>query len=299
MSTPPVDKHYRSITALEELEAEIAALRQAGSFAIDTETTSQDPMRAELVGLSLAHKPHEAVYIPLRHSYLGVPSQLDATLVLERLRPLLEDAAIPKYGQNIKYDYIILQRQGITMRGLDFDTMVAGYLLNPSRRMNNLDALAREYLHYTPISYEEVAGKGARQITFDQVDIARATTYSAEDADVALLLTQALRPRLAEHQLEHLFHEVEMPLIAVLAALEMRGVMVDAAYLRQMSQHLQVQMDALLQEIFIQVGEEFNINSPPQLQHILFDVLKLPTGEEDQNGLLDRRLGAGKFSPRA
>ena len=269
VSTPPVEKHYRSITALEELEAEIAALRQAGSFAIDTETTSQDPMRAELVGLSLAHTPHEAVYIPLRHSYLGVPSQLDATLVLERLRPLLEDAAIPKYGQNIKYDYIILQRQGITMRGLDFDTMVAGYLLNPSRRMNNLDALAREYLNYTPISYEEVAGKGARQVTFDQVDIARATTYSAEDADVALLLTQALRPRLAEHQLEHLFHEVEMPLVEVLAALEMRGVMVDAAYLRQMSQHLQVQMDALLQEIFTQVGEEFNINSPTTATHFI------------------------------
>jgi DNA polymerase-1 len=284
MSTSPVEKHYRSITTLEELEAEIAALRQAGSFAVDTETTNQDPMRAELVGLSLAHKPHEAVYIPLRHSYLGVPSQLDTTLVLERLRPLLEDPAIPKYGQNIKYDYIILQRQGITMRGLDFDTMVAGYLLNPSRRMNNLDALAREYLNYTPISYEEVAGKGARQVTFDQVDVERATTYSAEDADVALLLTQALRPRLAEYQLEHLFHEVEMPLVEVLAALEMRGVMVDAAYLRQMSQHLQVQMDALLQEIFIQVGEEFNINSPPQLQHILFDVLKLPTGKKTKTG---------------
>jgi len=284
VSTPPVEKHYRSITTLEELEAEIAALHQAGSFAVDTETTSQDPMRAELVGLSLAHKPHEAVYIPLRHSYLGVPSQLDATLVLERLRPLLEDPAIPKYGQNIKYDYIVLQRQGITMRGLDFDTMVAGYLLNPSRRMNNLDALAREYLNYTPISYEEVAGKGARQVTFDQVDIARATTYSAEDADVALLLTQALRPRLAEHQLEHLFHDVEMPLVEVLAALEMRGVMVEAAYLRQMSQHLHVQMDALLQEIFTQVGEEFNINSPPQLQHILFDVLKLPTGKKTKTG---------------
>jgi len=284
VSTPPVEKHYRSITTLEEFEAEIAALRQAGSFAVDTETTSQDPMRAELVGLSLAHKPHEAVYIPLRHSYLGVPAQLDATLVLERLRPLLEDPAIPKYGQNIKYDYIVLQRQGITMRGLDFDTMVAGYLLNPSRRMNNLEALAREYLNYTPVSYEEVAGKGARQVTFDQVDIARATTYSAEDADVALLLTQALRPRLVEHQLEHLFPDVEMPLVDVLAALEMRGVIVDAAYLRQMSQHLHVQMEALLQEIFTQVGEEFNINSPPQLQHILFDVLKLPTGKKTKTG---------------
>ena len=133
-----VAKDYRSITTLEDLEAEIAVLRQAGGFAVDTETTNQDPMRAELVGISLAHSPHEAVYIPLRHAYLGVPPQLDATLVLERLRPLLEDPALPKYGQNIKYDYIVLHRQGITMRGLACDTMVAGYLLNPSRRMNNL-----------------------------------------------------------------------------------------------------------------------------------------------------------------
>jgi len=279
-----VAKDYRSITTLADLEAEIAVLRQAGGFAIDTETTNQDPMRAELVGISLAHRPHEAVYIPLRHAYLGVPPQLDATLVLERLRPLLEDPAIPKYGQNIKYDYIVLHRQGITMRGLACDTMVAGYLINPSRRMNNLDALAREYLNYTPISYEEVAGKGARQVTFDQVDIARATAYSGEDADVALQLTQVLQPRLAEYQLERLFHDVEMPLVEVLAALEMRGVMVDAAYLRQMSQHLQVQMEALLQDIYTLAGQEFNVNSPPQLQHILFDVFKLPTGKKTKTG---------------
>ena len=279
-----VAKDYRSITTLEDLEAEVAVLRQAGGFAIDTETTNQDPMRAELVGISLAHRPHEAVYIPLRHTYLGVPPQLDATVVLERLRPLLEDPAIPKYGQNIKYDYIVLQRQGITMRGLAFDTMVAGYLLNPSRRMNNLDALAGEYLHYTPMSYEEVAGKGARQVTFDQVDIARATAYSAEDADVAWLLTQVLQPRLAEYQLERLFHDVEMPLVEVLAALEMRGVMVDAAYLRQMSRSLQGQMEALLQDIYTLAGQEFNVNSPPQLQHILFDVFKLPTGKKTKTG---------------
>src|SRR5215510_8103590 len=150
--------------------------------------------------------------------------------------------------------------------------------------MDRLGAVGGGYVNYTPISDDEVAGKGARQVTFDQVHIARATTYSAEDADVALLLTPALRPRLAEYQLEHLFHEVEMPLVEVLAALETRGVMVDAAYLRQMSQHLQVQMDALLQDIHTLAGEEFNINSPPQLQHILFDVLKLPTGKKTKTG---------------
>lgn len=283
-SAPAVDKRYRTILTLEELDAELAALRQAGGFAIDTETTDQDPMRAVLVGISLASQPHEAVYIPLRHSYLGVPPQLDVSLVLERLRPLLEDPALPKYGQNIKYDYIVLERAGVTMRGLEFDTMVAGYLLNPSRRMNNLEALAQEYLNYTPITYEEVVGKGARQMTFDQVEIARATAYSAEDADVAWLLTQQLRPRLAEYQLEHLYHEVEMPLVEVLAALEMRGVMIDAAYLRQMSHQLQGQMDVLLQDIYTTAGQEFNVNSPSQLQHILFEQFKLPTGKKTKTG---------------
>ncbi|MBM3226135.1 MAG: DNA polymerase I, partial [Candidatus Tectomicrobia bacterium] len=281
---PVVAKNYRSIFTLDDLDAEIAAIRQAGAFAVDTETTNQDPMRAELVGISLAHRPHEAVYIPLRHAYLGVPTQLDATLVLERLRPLLEDPRVPKYGQNIKYDYIVLARQGIIMHGMECDTMIAGYLLNPTRRMNNLDALAKEYLNYTPMSYEEVAGKGVRQVTFDQVDIARATAYSAEDADVAWLLTQTLRPRLEEHQLAHLFQDVEMPLVEVLADLEMRGIMVDAAYLRQMSQHLHVQMEALLQDIHVQAGEAFNVNSPPQLQHILFDKLQLPTGKKTKTG---------------
>lgn len=281
---PPVPKQYRSITTIEALDAVIAALRQAGRFAVDTETTNQDPMLAELVGISLAHAPHEAVYIPLRHIYLGVPPQLDATLVLERLRPLLEDPYLPKYGQNIKYDYIVLQRQGITMQGLEFDTMIAGYLLNPSRRTNNLDTLAKEYLYYKTISYEDVAGKGARQVTFDHVDIARATTYSAEDADVAFLLTDTLRPQLEDVQLASLFHEVEMPLVEVLADLEMRGVMIDAPYLRQMSQQLQGQMETLLQDIHTMAGETFNVNSPPQLQHILFDVLQLPTGKKTKTG---------------
>jgi DNA polymerase-1 len=279
-----VDKQYRTVFTVEELDAVITALRQAPGFALDTETTHQDPMLAELVGISLAHTSHEAVYIPVAHLYLGAPRQLDQAVVLERLRPLLEDPAIPKYGQNIKYDFIVLQRQGVTLQGMTFDTMVAGYLLNPSRRANNLTALAREYLHYTPISYEDVAGKGARQVTFDQVEVERATAYSAEDADVALLLTQALQPRLAEYQLERLFHDVEMPLVEVLAALEMVGISVDAAYLREMSKHLQVQMDELLQAIHSLAGEEFNVNSSQQLQRILFDKLHLPRGKRTKSG---------------
>jgi DNA polymerase-1 len=280
----PVAKHYRSILSLDELDAVLAVLHQAEGFALDTETTSQDPMRADLVGISLAWTADEGVYIPVGHLYLGAPKQLDKAVVLERLRPLLEDPSKPKYGQNIKYDFIVLHRQGITLQGLAFDTMVAGYLINPSRRANNLDALAREYLQYTPISYEEVAGKGARQVTFDQVDIDRATPYSAEDADVALLLTRQLRPRLAEYQLERLFHEVEMPLVEVLAAIEMRGITVDARYLREMSKSLQGQMDTLLQSIYAVAGEEFNVNSSPQLQRILFDKLRLPAGKRTKSG---------------
>ena len=281
---PSVDKDYRAITDLADLDAEIAALQQADGFAIDTETTSQDPMRADLVGISLAHQPHAGVYIPLRHSYIGAPPQLDAELVLERLRPLLEDPAVPKHGQNIKYDIIVLQRQGITLRGGVCDTMVAGYLLNPSRRANSMDALAREYLQYEPISYADVAGKGAKQITFDQVDVERATTYSAEDADVTLLLARELQPRLAAAQLANLFADVEMPLIDVLVALERRGMALDSAYLRQMSIQLQGRMETLVHDIHALAGEEFNVNSPPQLQRILFEQLKLPTGKKTKTG---------------
>ncbi len=281
---PTVTKQYRAIVTLDDLDAEIVALRQSEGFAIDTETTNQDPMRAELVGISLAHMPHEAVYIPLMHTYLGAPQQLDKAVVLERLRPLLEDPTLPKYGQNIKYDLIVLQRQGVTLRGIAFDTMVAGYLLNPSRRANNLDALAREYLQYTPISYEDVAGKGAKQITFDQVAVEVATTYSAEDADVALLLREKQQPRLVEYGLDHLFHEVEMPLVDVLAALEMRGILIDAPYLRNMSMQLQGNMEVLMRDIFQLAGSEFNVNSSQQLQQILFDKLGLPPGKKTKSG---------------
>ena len=281
---PSADKDYRAITELADLDAEIAALQQADGFAIDTETTSQDPMLADLVGISLAHQPHAGVYIPLRHSYIGAPPQLDAGLVLERLRPLLEDPAVPKYGQNIKYDIVVLQRQGITLRGIACDTMVAGYLLNPSRRGHNMDALAREYLQYEPISYADVAGKGAKQVTFDQVKVERATEYSAEDADVTLLLARELQPRLAEAALDKLFADVEMPLIDVLVTLERRGMALDSAYLRQMSLHLQGRMETLLHEIHTLADEEFNVNSPPQLQRILFEKLKLPPGKKTKTG---------------
>jgi DNA polymerase-1 len=279
-----ITTQYRTILTLSELDAVIAHLRQSDGFAVDTETTSQDPMRAELVGISLASTPNAAVYIPLAHLYLGAPAQLNKDTVLQRLRDILEDPDLPKYGQNIKYDYIVLYRQGMTLQGMTFDTMVAGYLINPSRRANNLDALSREYLNHTPISYEEVAGKGARQVTFDQVEIERATDYSAEDADLTLRLQKVLAPLLDQFTLTSLFHDVEMPLIEVLAELEMRGVRVDEAHLREMSKSLQTQMDALLQDIYLTADEEFNVNSSQQLQRILFDKLQLPAGKRTKSG---------------
>ena len=284
LAPKPVNKDYRAITSLADLDAKIAALRQAGAFAVDTETTSRDPMVANLVGISLAHEAHAGVYIPLRHSYIGAPAQLDAETVLERLRPLLEDPALSKYGQNIKYDIIVLQRHGIELQGVACDTMVAGYLLNPSRRAHNMDALAREYLQYETIHYEDVAGKGAKQVTFDCVEVERATEYSAEDADVTLLLAQELRPRLEAARLDKLFADVEMPLIDVLVTLERRGMALDTAYLRKMSLELQGGMETLLRDIHTLAGEEFNVNSPPQLQRILFERLKLPPGKKTKTG---------------
>ena len=201
---------------------------------------------------------------------------------------------MPKYGQNIKYDVIVLQRQGITLRGVVCDTMIAGYLLNPSRRGHNMDALSREYLQYEPISYEDVAGKGAKQVTFDQVDVERATQYSAEDADVTLLLARELRPRLVTAQLDDLFADVEMPLIDVLVALERRGMALDSAYLRHMSLDLQGRMETLLRDIHDlgRRGIQRQLAAATAAHPVRS--VEAAAGQENQDRLFDRRVGAGE-----
>ncbi|MBI4640793.1 MAG: DNA polymerase I [Candidatus Tectomicrobia bacterium] len=267
--------------AFQEL---LQQLKESDGFAIDTETTSQDPIEAEIVGISLSLKPYEAFYIPIGHDYEGCPTQLDAQFVLEALRPILEDEQIPKYGQNIKYEMIVFSSIGIKVQGYSFDTMIASYLLNPARRTHNLDEIAMEYLNHRMITYKEVVGTGAKEINFAQVKVEKACDYSCEDADITLRLTQKLAPMLKEERLEKLFYEIELPLVEVLATMEMNGVKVDVDLLREMSKMLEIQLNQSVEKIYAIAGEEFNINSPKQLQEILFEKLKLPPIKKTKTG---------------
>jgi DNA polymerase-1 len=235
-------KDYRAILEMDELAELVARLKSSRIFALDTETTSRDPMKARLVGLSFALQPNEAFYIPCAHNYLGAPRQLAMIEVLNQLRPILENPAIKKVGQNIKYDWIVLSRQGVNLDGVVFDTMVASYLLNPSKRAHNLDQIAMDFLGHKMISYQEVAGKGKTALSFDKVLLEKAVPYACEDADITFMAKDVLMPRLKEIDLMDLMEKVEI----------------------------------LVDGIYGLAGEEFNINSSQQLGHILFDKLKLP-----------------------
>ncbi len=259
-------------------------LRKAGTFALDLESTSIEPMRAEIVGLSFSFQPHQAFYLPVGHTYQGAPEQLSREEVLQTLRPLLEDPGLKKYGQNIKYDYILLANSGIHLQGIAGDTMIASYLLNPSKHRHSLEELSREHLDRQIITYSDVAGSGAKAIPFDQVEVGKACRYSSEDADLTLLLAQLLMPKIEADGFAELFHEVELPLIEVLAAMEMNGVKLDLPLLEVMSREFENKMDKISEEIFDLAGESFNINSPQQLGKILFEKLKLPGGKRTKTG---------------
>ncbi len=246
----------------EQLAQVIEELQQSGGFAVDTETTSEQPMKAELVGVSVATIPHQGYYIPVGHRYIGAPQQLPLDLVIQRLKPLLEDATLPKYGQNIKYDIIVLAHYGIHLQGAAFDSMLASYVLDPSKRSHGMDYLAQEYLQYQTITYHDVVGKGVKQTTIDMIPVERVTEYAAEDADITLQLTNVLKPKIQEQQLEQLYQEVELPLIDVLAAMERHGVKVDIALLERISRELSEKMRGIEQRIYQIAGVEFNINSP-------------------------------------
>jgi DNA polymerase-1 len=269
-------KDYRAILDAEALTDLIARLTAAETVAIDTETTSADPMRAELVGLSFAVQPDEAFYIPCGHFYLGAPRQLDRGDVLQQLTPLLEDPARPKVGQNIKYDWIVLARHGVALDGVVFDTMLASYLLDPSKRAHNLDQIALDFLDHKSISFDEVVGKRKDRPTFAQVPLEEAVPYACEDADVTRMAHAVLAQRLGEVGLTELMHTVEMPLIPVLTRMEMRGVSVDVDRLRGLSKHFEHQLGVLESSICGLAGESFNIHSSQQLGFILFEKLKLP-----------------------
>ncbi|TWG89804.1 DNA polymerase I [Luteimonas sp. J16] len=267
---------YETILDPARLEAWIADLRRAGRFALDTETDSLDPMRARLVGISFAAEPGRAAYLPLGHDYPGAPPQLGRDVALALLRPLLEDPQVAKIGQHGKYDLHVFRRHGITVRGYADDTMLESFVLDSSQR-HDMDSLARRVLGYETVPYEAVAGKGAKQIPFNAVAVADATRYAAEDADITLRLHNALSPRLAEAPGLHMvYREIEMPLVEVLARIEANGVMVDADELRRQTADLSRRMLAAQQKATELAGRSFNLDSPKQLQALLFDELGLP-----------------------
>lgn len=271
---PPTD--YRVILTDGELTTLIERLEKCQRFAIDTETTSQNPMAADLVGLSVALKPYEAFYIPCGHRYMGAPEQLKWPYVLDRLRPVFENANIGKIGQNIKYDWTVLRRHGAELRGVCFDTMLASYLLNPSKRAHNLDQIALDFLGHKNISYSDVAGKGKKAVTFDQVTLDQAVPYACEDADITLRAYEVLLPQLEALALTGLMEKVEMPLVEVLMEMEMTGIRLDLDKLQDLSKSLDGQLQRLKEDIYALGGETFNIQSSQQLGRILFEKLQLP-----------------------
>ena len=281
---------YELVTTQPQLDAWLEKLSGAELIAFDTETTSIDAMRAEIVGVSLSVELGRACYIPLGHDYPGVPQQLDRDSVLATLKPVFEDAGKAKLGQHAKYDINVLSHYGIAVQGLKHDSMLESYIWNATATRHDMDSLARLYLGYETIKYEQVAGKGARQISFSQVDLDTACRYAAEDADITLRLHHALWPRLESvPTLRKVYEEIEIPLVPVLAAMERRGVLIDGDELRRQSQQLGKRMLELQQQSYGLAGHEFNLDSPKQLQAVLFDELglqaklKTPTGQPSTN----------------
>ena len=310
---------YGTITSVEDFEKLVQALEQAGEFAIDLETTSLDPLDAEIVGLSFSFRDHQAWYIPVGHLFSGVhlpvapqmgeetlfassfdkenilptvekgremdniglqPNQLPRTMVLERLRPLLENPALRKIGQNIKFDMRVLAGNGIHLNGVWFDTMLASYVINPSRQGHGLDALALEHLNHKMISYAEVTGVGKTRKNFSQVEIREASRYACEDADATWLLRRKFGPLLTENGVGTLFDRTEMPLVPILANMENRGVLLDTQLLAALSTDFSSRMAALEQRIFELAGISFNLNSPKQMGEVLFERMQLKTGKK-------------------
>ncbi|WP_410953086.1 DNA polymerase I [Pseudomonas sp. S1(2024)] len=282
-----VEPRYETILDQARFDFWLEKLRQAPLFAFDTETTGLDAQQAQLVGLSFAVEPHEAAYVPLAHDYEGAPAQLDRTAVLQALKPLLEDPAKAKVGQNAKYDINILANgsPAIEMRGVAYDTMLESYVLNSTATRHDMDSLAQKYLDHTTIAFEDIAGKGAKQLTFNQIHLDKAGPYAAEDADITLRLHQALQARLAQTpSVQPVLMDIEMPLVPVLAKIERQGALVDAALLQVQSGELGLKMAELEQRAYELAGEEFNLGSPKQLGAILYDKLGMPVLSKTTKG---------------
>jgi DNA polymerase-1 len=289
----PLELQYETILDQERFDAWLEKLKGAKLIAFDTETTGIDAQQAQLVGLSFSVKAGEAAYVPLTHSYMGAPAQLDRDSVLLALKPLLEDPKLLKVGQHAKFDMNILancaiggdQANGITVRGVAFDTMLESYVLNSTATRHDMDSLAQKYLDHSTVSFQDIAGKGAKQLTFDQIPLEQAGPYAAEDADVTLRLHQVLFDKLsAIPSLASVLTDIEMPLVPVLARIERQGALVDDKLLGVQSIELGDKMVALEREAFEIAGEEFNLGSPKQLGSILYDKLGLPVLKKTAKG---------------
>jgi DNA polymerase-1 len=302
-----IERHYETIFTGTDLDRWLAKLNDAELVCLDTETTSLDPMQARLVGMSFSVVPRaaakpagaqfelawddapverraEAAYLPLTHRYAGAPEQLDLDTVLARLKPFLEDPARPKVGQNLKYDWHVLKNHGIELQGIVHDTLLQSYVLEAHER-HDMDSLAERHLNETTIKYEEVCGKGANQIGFDQVDVERATEYAAEDADITLRLHQSMYPRVqAAAGLDYVYSRIEMPLLSILARVERTGVKLDCDLLRSHSDFLAREMLQIEQKAYAAAGQPFNLNSTKQLGEIFFNQLKLPVLKKTPKG---------------
>jgi DNA polymerase-1 len=298
-----VEVKYHTIFSESDLDDLADQLKRVPEFVIDIETDGLNPITSGIVGISVSFQPHEAYYIPVSHRYMGAPKQLDVGSALDKLKPVLSNPAIGKIGQNIKYDLQVLQKHGAELTGISFDTMLASYLLNPSARGHDLSTMSMDRLGHKMVPIEDLIGKGKNQITMDEVDIQRASEYSCEDADITLQLKSQLEPELQNYGLESVFREIELPLVPVLAGMEMVGIKVDTDYLKGVSGKLAKRLDALTDRIYELAGEEFNINSPKQLSQILFEKLRLPPGKRTKTGYstneaeLERLSAAGHELP--
>lgn len=274
---------YQTILTEEKLDQLLKQLINKKSFVLDLETTSKRPVWARAVGISFSFEEGAACYIPFAHKYIDAPIQLDREMVFSKLKPIFENKAVKKCGHNIKYDFIVMANEGVSIKGIDFDTMIASYVLNPSNRVHGLDDLSMEYFGHQNLTYKEIVGVGNKEIGFDEVNVAQATEYAAEDSDMTWRLRAKLEPQLKGDMLK-LYNEIELPLLEVLAEVERNGVYVDQSHLTKLASKIEKKLAVLKKDIFKLAGEDFNLNSPKQLSEVLFVKLKLPVVKKTKTG---------------
>jgi len=284
-STVSYDK-YQLVLSEDHLDRVISKIKETGELSIDLETTSPNPMLANIVGVALCPAPHESYYVPVAHRALTDSStkQLGLSLVLDKLKPIVESQEIAKIGQNLKYEIVVLEKYGLKLNGISFDTMIAAHMIDSSRNSYSLDELCRLYLGHQMISYKDVTGTGKSKINFDEVELEVARDYASEDADVAMLLSRILAPKLDEINLMDVFRDIELKFIKVLAKVEMNGVHIDSDKLKELSKEFESLLKQIEKDIFSEVGYEFNLNSPLQLREVLFETLDLPQKKQTKKG---------------